>query len=297
MEPIPNIFRPIVTMAWQPVVLYEQLSARALSHDEKTFICSEILGEGSYLGILSVKSLSKRYGISRSKMYHWIQNHKQEKIQHPHSGGPACLDEATLTTITAQVVEARNQHTPLLPHEVDKLLVVGAQKLGQKRKAGPYCDKETLSAKTMSNLVLWQQHAQVLTSVGTRAAYLEYQRARDPATIVENRQAEADLRHVRAAEKAELKKQETAAKKAAEIDRLAAMSDTERKAEKMRKKEESAATKAQKQLQKVDKLDASRARIAAKAMTSNNNAEVTVSDASIPVEMEEPASGGMSVPT
>jgi hypothetical protein len=143
--------------------------------------------------------------------------------------------------------------------------------------------------KNRDNLVLWQQHAQVLTSAGTKAAFRDYLRAnrldRDPDAIAEKRQAEKDMKRASNIEKANAKKLETAAKKSQDNAWLASLTIEDRQAEVLRRKDNTAATKTQKEKQKAEELIAFHARISARiTLSSGTTNATTVDEASVSAE-------------
>ena len=142
--------------------------------------------------------------------------------------------------------------------------------------------------KNRDNLVLWQQHAQVLTSAGTQAAFRDYLLAnrlnRDPVALAEKRQAEKDMKRASTLEKANAKKLETVAKKTQDKAWLASITVEARQAEVLRRKDDAAAAKAQKQVQKVGEVAAMHARISARATLSSEATHSNIEATTVPVE-------------
>jgi transposase-like protein len=153
MGEIPVIFRPTMiqsaeSMQWEP---WHLLTRMEFSHEEKEFLCKEIIGVTNLMEMepCTATSVAACFGLKRPTISRWLSNYRKGRTQHPRSGCPACLDEQAEVEITQKTEAARRRHEPFSKFEIDMLMAEEAQMVGTKRKAGAYTRKEQLCANTI----------------------------------------------------------------------------------------------------------------------------------------------------
>ena len=139
MGEIPVIFRPTMiqsaeSLQWEP---WHLLPTMEFSHEEKEFVCKEIIGITNLMEMepCTATSVAARFGLKRPTISRWLSNYRKGRTQHPRSGCPSCLDEQAEAEITQKTEDARRRHEPF---SRDTLMAEEAQMVGTKRKAGAY---------------------------------------------------------------------------------------------------------------------------------------------------------------
>jgi hypothetical protein len=118
---IPICFRRTGGSALEPK--FSDLKSLKLSAFQKVFLCEEISGEHSLLGLKGPRDASNRYNIAWANVQRWASKHSDGRtVFHDCKGCPACIDEEFVEAVMVEAVVRRENMDPFTQAQLSSAL-------------------------------------------------------------------------------------------------------------------------------------------------------------------------------